>query len=103
VGGDKMIRRFSNMTGKMSGKKLGIILFVLFGVGILGRSVLKYADMKSQRDSIKSEIEQLKEDNVKLQEKITNLYNDREYVEKVSREQLNLVKDGETVYIISRD
>jgi cell division protein FtsL len=98
-----MIRRFSNPLGRVSGRKLLIIILLLFSGGILFRSAYKYFDMKTQRDSIKSEIEQLKEDNVKLQEKIANLYNDKDYVEKVAREQLNLVKDGETVYIISRD
>lgn len=98
-----MIRRLSDMTGKIKGKNLVIIFAVCFGGLVLVRSAFKYFDMRSQRDAIKSEIEQLKEDNAKLQEKITNLFNDKAYVEKVAREQLNLVKDGETVYIISRD
>jgi cell division protein FtsL len=98
-----MIRRFSDMTGRIKGRTIAFAVVVLFGGGVLIRSAYKYFDMRTQRDSIKSEIEQLKEDNEKLQEKITNLYNDKEYVEKVAREQLNLVKEGETVYIISRD
>jgi cell division protein FtsB len=98
-----MKARFSDMTGRIKGRTIAFAVVVIFGGSILARSAYKYFDMKSQRDSIKNEIEQLKEDNVKLQEKITNLYNDKEYVEKVAREQLNLVKDGETVYIISRE
>lgn len=98
-----MRRRLLDMTGRLKGKTIGTMIVVLIGAGILLKSAYNYFDMKSQRDSIKNEIEQLKEDNARLQEKITNLYNDKEYVEKVAREQLNLVKDGETVYIISKD
>jgi cell division protein FtsL len=98
-----MIKRFSDMTGKVKGKNVLIILVVVLGGFLLARSAFKYFDMKTQRDGLKSEIDQLKEDNAKLQEKIANLYNDKEYVEKVAREQLNLVKQGETVYIISKE
>ena len=98
-----MKARFSDMTGRIKGRTIAFAVVVLFGGSILVRSAYKYFDMKSQRDSVKNEIEQLKDDNVKLQERITNLYNDKGYVEKVAREQLNLVKDGETVYIISRE
>jgi cell division protein FtsB len=101
--GDKMKARYSDMIGKISGKKIfiGVVIFA-FG-GVLVRSAYKYFDMKSQRDAVVNEIEQLKEDNAKLQDRINNLYNDKEFVEKSAREQLNLVKDGETVFIISRD
>lgn len=98
-----MKTRFSDMTGRISGKAIGFAIVIIFGGAVLLRSAYKYFDMKTQRDNIKNEAEQLKEDNAELQEKITNLYNDKEYVEKVAREQLNLVKDGETVYIISRE
>jgi cell division protein FtsB len=96
-----MIRRLSNMAGKFNSRRIMFIAVILFGGLILARSAIKYFGMKTRVDGIKSEIEQLKEDNVKLDEKIKNVYNDKEYVEKVAREQLNLVKDGETVYIIS--
>jgi cell division protein FtsB len=98
-----MIKRLSDMTGKIKGRTILFALGMLIGGSLLFRSAYKYFDMKTQRDGIKNEIEQLKEDNIKLQEKINNLYNDKEYVEQVAREQLNMVKDGETVYIISRD
>ncbi len=91
------------MAAKISGKKILVICVMAFGALVFGRSLQKYLDMKSQRDAIRDEIEQLKEDNARLQQKISNIYNDREYVEKVAREQLNLVKDGETVYIITRE
>lgn len=58
----------------------------------------KYRDLKSQDEKIASEIADL-EDKIKvLQEERDLLKNDVTYLEKVIRDELGLVRPGETVY-----
>lgn len=97
------IRRFSDKNISLKPKKIFIIFIIMFFIFLLARSIYNYFEMKNRYDSINDEIKELKEENVKLQARIDKLYDDREYIEKVAREQLNLVKDGETVYIFTND
>ena len=91
-------------TGKgLNGRKIIILLVVIAGVFLLLRSGINYFKMKGQRDSLKQEISDLTKKNGQLTSKTANLYNDKEYIEKAAREQLNLAKDGETVIIIKDD
>ena len=82
-------------------KRLAYLVLIVIGVIILARSGYKYFSMKETRDGLKTEITELEDSNVNIKKKIKNLYNDEKFVEKIAREQLNLVKDGETVYIIA--
>ena len=90
---------------KRKGGKKGLIYIILFIIGlfILFRSGYKFFEMKEARDDLKTEIAALEESKLINNEKIKNLYNDEKFVEKVAREQLNLVKEGETVYIIAEE
>ncbi len=97
------IRRFSNKNINLKPKKIFFIILIISGIFILARSFFSYVEMKNRYDTINNSIKELKDENVKLQSRIDKLYNDREYIEKVAREQLNLVKDGETVYIFTND
>jgi|DewCreStandDraft_4_1066084.scaffolds.fasta_scaffold04380_4 cell division protein FtsB len=97
------IRRSSNKNIDIKPKKILFFLLIVLGIFILGRSILNYFEMKNRYDSINNEIKELKDENIKLQTRIEKLYDDKEYIEKVAREQLNLIKDGETVYIFTND
>ncbi len=92
---------FKGRRRKKPKKKLIVAGLVLFSVFVLGRGAYKYFNMKNHRDDMSGEIASLKKENKKLQKRIKNVYSDEEYIEKIAREQLNLVKKGETVYIIS--
>jgi cell division protein FtsB len=97
------IRRFSNKNINIKSGKIFFVLIIIFGIFLLARSIYNFVEMKGRYDSINKDITELKEENLKLQSRINKLYDDREYIEKVAREQLNLVKDGETVYIFTND
>jgi len=97
------IRRSSNKNIDIKPKKILFFLLIVLGIFILGRSILNYFEMKNRYDSINNEIKELKDENIKLQTRIEKLYDDKEYIEKVAREQLNLIKNGETVYIFTND
>ncbi|HDQ26554.1 MAG TPA: septum formation initiator family protein [bacterium] len=89
--------------GKKKGRKIILIAAAVLGAVFILRSASGYFSMRHDRNSVRAEIERLKEENSNLEKKIANVYNDREYIEKIAREQLNLVKQGETVFIIAKE
>jgi cell division protein FtsB len=56
------------------------------------------SELKEAEQAAASKIEAVKKDNDKLEEMINNATS-AEYIEKMAREQLGLVKSGEKVYI----
>jgi cell division protein FtsB len=84
-------------------KKVVYTLVIAAGVLALLKNGYNYFSMRAQRDSLKAEIEQLKNKNDELTRKAQDLYADKDYVEKTAREQLGLAKDGETVIVIKGD
>ncbi len=99
-----MIRRWrSKRISLKNGKNIFIVIFTVILAAFFIKSIISFASMKAYRDRLKEENEAMKENNKKIEERIQKIYGDEEYIEKVAREQLGLVKDGETVYIISED
>ena len=60
--------------------------------------LIRMIELKSKRDSIRAEIEQLKMDIDQKEEEKHRLENDLEYNEKYARENFRMVKQGEKVY-----
>ena len=60
--------------------------------------LIRMIELKSKRDSIRAEIEQLKMDIDQKEEEKHRLENDLEYIEKYARENFRMVKQGEKVY-----
>jgi|GEM_PF-6200447 len=104
VGDEEIMGRFSIKRSVMQGGKKGvnIILVIMlagFTVGMV-KNIIKYVSMTTQKKTIAAEIETLREENSKMQAKINNFSGDRQYIEKFARERLNLVRQGETVFIM---
>ena len=70
------------------------VLFVWIYLPVL----TKYRDLKSQDDEIASELAMLNDKIRELQEERHLLKHDVTYLEKVIRDELGLVRPGETVY-----
>lgn len=89
-------------------KKPFALLWILFG-GLLVFSwvylptLSKYRDLKLQQDELDTQIEKLTHDIQEIQEERDLLKNDVEYLEKVIRGELGLVKPGEIVYKFVKD
>ena len=60
----------------------------------------KYHELKAKEDRLLYEIEALAEQNAGINREITLLKTDVEYLEKVMRNEMGLVKPGEVVYKI---
>ena len=61
----------------------------------------KMQDMKQRDVDYQAKIDDLKIKNLRLREEQRLLENDPAYLEKVAREKMGLVKDGEVVYRLS--
>lgn len=83
-------------------KKIIYLIVIVIGTMALLKNGLSYFSARSHRDSLKVEIEDLKVKNAETEKKISNIYNDKEFVEKKAREELGMVKEGETVIKIKR-
>lgn len=83
---------------KIRPKNLFMIVFIVYAVITMINQQFTISDLKEIEQAEISKIEALKKDNDKLVEMINNATS-VEYIEKMAREQLGLVKSGEKVYI----
>ena len=60
--------------------------------------LLSYFRMHKTQGQLNREIEELRQKNADLKNQIGLLRSDPHYIEQIAREQLGLVKDGETIY-----
>ena len=76
-----------------------VIIVVIFAVFIfsLVRQGIALKRIKSDISTQAQELEELKEKNIKLQAELDRAQGNNEYLEKLARERLGLIKDGEQV------
>ena len=103
----KFIKSGEQQGGKPRLPQMSIGRFVIFltlavllylGVAAVGKAVQIYRLDQEERQ-IRGEIEELKARNEALQKQVEYLKSEA-YVEKVAREELNLIKKGETAVIV---
>jgi cell division protein FtsB len=78
---------------------VGLVVGSLFG----DRGLLQLVSQRERRDALAREIEQLKSDNSRLADDIRALRQDPAAIERIAREELGLVRPGETVFIIREE
>ena len=75
----------------------GIIIILV--IGVFSISVIKQVTVlrriKSDISTKTQELEELKEKNIKLQAELDRAQSSNEYLEKLARERLGLIKEGE--------
>ncbi|CCO08633.1 FtsB family cell division protein [Desulforamulus hydrothermalis] len=74
------------------------ILFVAYMIFSLGSQFKKLHDMQNSMELLQNQVQELKTRNAALREEIKLIKSDS-YVEQVAREQLGLVKPGETLVV----
>ena len=77
----------------------GCLLLVLSAVG--ERGFIRLNHMVDQRNELRSRVRALEVSNVKLAEQVSLLRDDPATIEDLARTELGLVREGETVYILS--
>lgn len=83
---------------KLKFKNLFIGIFIVYAVITIINQQFSISELKKTEQAAVSKIESVRKDNDRLMEMINNA-NSVEYIEKMAREQLGLVKPGERVYI----
>ena len=79
---------------------LTVGLFMVFSV--LGeRGFIRMNAMVNQRDELRSRVKALEKSNTELAEEVGLLRDDPATIENLARTELGMVRDGETVYILS--
>lgn len=83
---------------KIKVKNVFIVLFSIYAVFTIVNQQFAINELKQTEQDVKLRIEDVSKENEKLIEMINNA-SSAEYIEKMAREQLGLVKSGEKVYI----
>jgi cell division protein FtsB len=78
---------------------LGLFILSLCILTAVGeRGVLHLWRLKGEKAKLDEENYRLQRENEALRQRISKLRNDNSYLEKVAREELNLVRPGEIIY-----
>ena len=77
-----------------------IVLAILVLLGLFIPAFTKMNDLKKTNLEYEKQILQLQTANAELKEELERLETDPMYLEKVGREKMGLVKDGEVIYKI---
>ncbi len=79
---------------------LSLFIIVVVIVLLFLPSYSKMQELKQKNQDFVQRIEQLEAKNKSLEEERQHLINNPEYLEKVAREKMGLIRQGETVYKI---
>lgn len=76
-------------------KIISVVLIIgIFSVSLI-KQVVVLRRIKKEISTQTQELEQLKEKNIKLQAELDRVQGNNEYLEKLARERLGLIKEGE--------
>lgn len=79
-------------------KNIFLFVFIVYAAVTIVNQQLHIAELKADEQAAAKKIEAVQKDNARLEEMINNATSP-EYIERMAREQLGLVKAGERVYI----
>jgi cell division protein FtsB len=80
---------------------IGLVLIALVINSLFGdRGVLHLIAQREKTSQLEREIDELRNENLRLAHEITALKTDAQVVERVAREELGLAASGETVFLI---
>ncbi len=84
-------------------KIISVVLIIgIFSVSLI-KQVVVLRRIKKEISTQTQELEQLKEKNIKLQAELDRAQSNNEYLEKLARERLGLIKEGEQQIIPSNE
>ena len=80
---------------------IGLFILTIVVLILFLPSYTKMQDLKQKNIDYRRQIEQLQQKSVELKEEKRRLENDPVYLEKVAREKMGLIREGEVVYKIT--
>jgi len=76
-----------------------LIVALILAVGYMFISeISQLSTLRKENERIRIKVDQLKVANKELRKKIEAIKNDERYIEKLAREELGMIKEGEKVY-----
>lgn len=82
---------------------VGFILFILLYTCFGERGLIRVLVLKKELKEIENYNQNLRAENVALKDPINLLKNDKKYIERIAREELDLVKTGELIYLFENN
>ncbi len=86
------------MKRRLNVKKFAIFLLACYVIFTLVSQQIQIMKLRSQIEEVRDEIESKKETRKALKEEIEKM-NDMEYIERLAREELGMVRPGEITYV----
>ncbi len=81
-------------------KTIMVALTILFVLNVVKQGIV-FFEIRNERIEKTQELEKLKESNIKLSTELDKAQIDNTYIEKLVRERLGLIKEGEKIIIPS--
>lgn len=75
-----------------------IVPLILFGIYVFTREISHLNVLRQENERIKGNIARIEAENDGLTKKISAVKGDKVYMEKVAREELGMIKQGEKIY-----
>ena len=96
------MRRKANKTTKHFKSKMYLILIIFF-IGSFyvithDLGLVRLIEIKQEKTRLETSINQLTRQQIKLNNEITNLKTNKEYIEQIAREKFMMAKPGEKVF-----
>ena len=97
-----MNKKILSVDKKKKEKALFIILSAMIVILVVliwtnDRGLARYIQNRKEYERLSEEVEKLEEENELLKKEITLMEKDQYFFEKVAREDLNMIKDGEVI------
>ncbi|HEX9831329.1 MAG: FtsB family cell division protein [Thermodesulfobacteriota bacterium] len=83
---------------KTAVRSILIVVLTLGVVYLFAREISEVRFLREENEKIEKKIEQLEIANKELEVKIKTIKNDKRYIEKIAREELGMIKEGDKVY-----
>lgn len=98
-----MVRRRQQKKSKKSVFKLILLLVTVICIGILARQEYQIYQIRQEKEATRQRLEQIEKNNSELETEKQNLHNPG-YIEKLAREECNMVKQNEIpVFIVENE
>jgi cell division protein FtsB len=98
------IGKWTKKLWKKKSFRIGTLVFIpaLSFVLFSNRGVIQRINLESQKEDLVRQVEQLKKEQARLNEKSKLLESDPAMIEKIAREKFGMIRDGETVYKLKK-
>lgn len=97
----KLPRNFSQKLKLLLGALIGI--FVLSYLSFNDYGIIRHFRTKKELQQLQTKIDMLEKQQTEIHANIDKLKSDNDYIEKLAREKLQMIKEGEELFIVRKN